>query len=223
VGRQGALLRTTDGGYTWEDLHPVDTQVWLSEIDMFDDKTGLAIGMSRKKGDTFGGIALRTTDGGKSWTALDRFGLGYGGLVCSSAKTAYVLSFGRFNRSDDAGKTWQGVDIEIDKPVRTASIVGLSGIMGGLGGACAYTSDGGQNWTAVPQKPDAIFLASQMVDDKVGYLAGANALMLKTTDGGRTWGQELLARSFNVLAMELVGNRLYAAGSEGSIIYKVVR
>jgi len=62
-----------------------------------------------------------------------------------------------------------------------------------------------------------------MADDTVGYLAGVNALMLKTTDGGRTWGQELLAKSFNVLAMELVGDRLYAAGSEGSIIYKVVK
>ena len=223
VGRQGALLKTTDGGYTWKDLNPVDTQVWLSEIDMFDEKTGLAIGMSRDSGDTYGGVCLRTTDGGKSWTALKRFGLGYGGLVCANSKTAYILSFGRFNRSDDAGKTWRGIDIAMDKPARTVSIIGEAGIIGGLGGACAYTTVGGQAWTEVPQKEDAILLASQMIDDKIGYLAGANSLMLVTSDGGRAWGQELLAKSFNVLAMELVGDRLYAVGSEGSIIYKVVK
>ena len=58
VGVGGTILRTTDGGATWN-LQSSGTSVVLSGVAFTDANTGAVVGD--------GGLILRTTDGGATW------------------------------------------------------------------------------------------------------------------------------------------------------------
>jgi photosystem II stability/assembly factor-like uncharacterized protein len=60
VGTEGFIVKTTDGGATWDSLSSgVDTILW--SISFCDSLTGLAVGDA--------GTIIATTDGGQNWTA----------------------------------------------------------------------------------------------------------------------------------------------------------
>ena len=58
VGREGTIVRTTNGGATWV-AQDSGTTSWLNGVSMTDENTGTAVGDE--------GTILRTTDGGATW------------------------------------------------------------------------------------------------------------------------------------------------------------
>ena len=58
VGEGGTVIRTTDGGTTWQKQESPVT-AWLFSVHFFDTKTGWAVGWD--------GTVIRTTDGGTTW------------------------------------------------------------------------------------------------------------------------------------------------------------
>lgn len=68
-----------------------------------------------------------------------------------------------------------------------------------------------------------MLVAVQLVNDTVAYMGGTNNTLLRTTDAGRTWTPELMAVPFNVFDLVLIGDKLYAAGSSGGLMWKQVR
>src|SRR5690348_15133146 len=59
VGNAGRILRSTDGGATWNSLN-AGTTVSLISVSFTDANSGTTVGP--------GGTILRTTDGGETWT-----------------------------------------------------------------------------------------------------------------------------------------------------------
>jgi len=222
-GAKGSILYTTDGGYTW-DKEPInDTVSWLFDIQMFSRKVGLVAGLTNTKNMPFGGVAYRTTNGGKNWKKLKTFGLGYSEIFYQPNHPVYLLSYGKINYSNDLGKTWKSTLTVEGKPGRALSFYGKTGIVCGLQGMCAYSNDTGKTWYPAQQDKQTMFIAAQMVDEENGYIGGTKATILKTSDGGKTWDKESLPQSFNIYDFYLVGNRLYAVGTDGSIIFKKVK
>ena len=221
-GRAGAVFSTSDGGRTWQDHSPDDTLPWFSDVEMLDARIGLVIGLSRDSASPFGGLAYRTADGGASWEKQTPLGVGYAELFYRSGGPVYLLSFGRLHRSDDKGKSWSTIPTVEGGSARTLSIFGKTGILAGPNGMFAFSADTGKTWTGVTGRSDQLFVAAELVSEAEGYAGGMGAVMVRTTDGGRTWDRELLARSFNILDLCLAGNRLYAVGSGGVIIYKLI-
>jgi photosystem II stability/assembly factor-like uncharacterized protein len=150
-------------------------------------------------------------------------GLGYAEILYNQGGPVYLLSFGYLHSSDDLGKSWKSAKTFDGPAARTVSIVGKTGILAGPNGMCAFSSDTGRTWTKLDQWSDKIYIAAEMIDEEVGYIGGANAIIMRTTDGGRTWKVELMAKSFDVLDMCLIGDRLFAVGSKGGIIAKKVK
>ena len=74
VGREGIILRTSDGGKLWTD-QASGTNAVLFDVSFTDGYTGTIAGL--------GGTILRTTDGGSSWisqtsgTAEALFGISF--------------------------------------------------------------------------------------------------------------------------------------------------
>jgi photosystem II stability/assembly factor-like uncharacterized protein len=222
-GRGGMLFRTVDGCATWQNQSLPDTLPWLTDVEMFDDQTGMVIGMTRRAESPFEGLALRTTDGGDTWHPLVSLGLGYAELCHRPSEPVYLLSFGKVSISFDKGKTWESVPTVQGEPCRAMAMHGLAGVIAGPGGMRAYTLDGARTWQLAKSQPDRVFIAAVIVSDTVGYLGGMGGVMMYTEDGGRTWKDEKIPEAFDIYDLALVADRLYAVGSDGHMIYKKVK
>jgi photosystem II stability/assembly factor-like uncharacterized protein len=222
-GRNGRLLRSIDSLQSWQHKSLSDTLPWLRDIEMFDNKNGLVIGMSRHTEHPLQGFALRTIDGGISWQEVEPMGAGYAEIAYENGRPVIILAFGQLIISDDKGATWRTVPTLEGEACRAISMRGDAGIIAGPGGMCAYTSDGGKTWRKVKSDAQRVFIAVQMIDERVAYVGGANGVVMRTADGGKTWQDEDFPAPIDILDFELVGNRLYAVGSMGGMLYKKVR
>jgi photosystem II stability/assembly factor-like uncharacterized protein len=218
VGRSGTILRTRDGGYTWENESYYDTAAWLLDIQMIDHKNGVAIGATREPKERLGGLLLRTTDAGDTWNRIEVGGLGYSELVMPGDSTIRFLAYGAIYTSKDLGANWTSSLTFDGPPCRCLSIHGSSGITGGSSGAMAYSRDGGATWIQVQQDKKDLYVACQLVTERLGYMGGLDGLFKKTENGGSLWTDEALPVHFDVFDMQLVGTKLYVVGSNGTIV-----
>jgi len=179
--------------------------------------------MTRDSTSPFGALSYRTTDAGQTWQKQEPLGLGYGEIFYHPGGPVYLLSFGRLHISRDRGQNWETVSTGDGLVARSISIHGKTGIMAGPSGLLAYSSDSGLTWTKPEQWSNKLYISSVLIDEKIGYAGGMDGEMIRTTNGGIDWKQELLVKSFNILDMCLAGDYLYAVGGEGGIIAKKVK
>jgi photosystem II stability/assembly factor-like uncharacterized protein len=222
-GRAGSLYRTLDGGNNWDDFTLKDTIPWLFDVEMLDATHILVAGATRSPDVPYEGLLLRSTNGGADFETLPTVGVGYKEFFYRRGESVYLLTMGGLSRSDDLGENWEtGLTID-GKPGRALSFAGQAGLMAGPRGMIAYSSDSGRTWRTNDRAESEIYIAAEMIDDKVGYIGGYPGTILRTNDGGRTWEDEKFAQKFNVLDFCLIGDRLYAVGAGGGIAVKKVK
>lgn len=222
-GHNGGIYTTNDGGYTWENKSINSKVARLFDIQMFDNETGLTIGLTNEGENKWQGISFRTTNGGKSWEKEPPLGLGYSEIYQENKSPAYYLSFGKIHTSIDKGENWATTKTHDGGPARTLSFYNRFGILAGPAGIIYYTNDGGASWYPAQQDEKKIFVSSQMVSATIAYIGGIQTEVMISIDGGRTWTDEVLPKSFDVLDFYLVGARLYACGTNGNLLYKIVK
>ncbi len=95
-GTMGTLLKTTDGGKTWEGVK-TDIQPSLNCIQAIDDKN---VFMARNE-------LYHTKDGGSSWetAGLENVGSSIYDLVFLNSSTGFITKNGVM-KTNDSGKTW---------------------------------------------------------------------------------------------------------------------
>ncbi len=221
-GQAGKLYFTHDGGYNWTNSSLQDSNVWLFDIEMIDNQHIVTIGMGRDVQEKMTGIALRTDDGGKTWKKIKQMGVGYSEIY-SASDTISFLSYGRIHISVDKGKTWTTRKTHNGEPARTITKFNNAAIIAGPGGNVYYSTDGGVTWEPSTQQSFKVFVASQLVSETEAYLGGINTDLIKSTDGGKSWNTEPAPLSFSIFDFCLIENRIYAVGSDGSVISKDIK
>ena len=215
TGTGGTVLRTTNGGQTWE-LRPVAGAAELDfrDVEAWDANTALVL--------TAGQPAriYRTEDGGASFTLVHESPHGdafFDGMDFWDAQRGLVYSdpvAGRFLvlTTVDGGRTWQEAE-GLPQPVEGEAGFAASGTnvaVGpgghawiGTGGQVARvlrTTDGGKTWEVAPSplrqgSPSTGIFSIAFRDDHHGLIAGGDYLepenptgnLARSTDGGRTW------------------------------------
>ncbi len=219
-GRGASLFRTIDGGFTWDDMSLKDTMPWLFDVEMLTPKVIVVAGATRETNNPFGGLLLRSDNGGKDFERLDQFGIGYKEFFYRPGLPLRLLALGTISTSDDLGDDWETKQTGLEKGCRAFSLNGSTGVIVGPKGMCAYSADSGKTWRVNDLNEEEIYVAVEMIDEKVGYLGGYPEIMKKTIDGGRTWVDETPSPGITVLDFCRIGNRLYAVGSSGMMVFK---
>ncbi|PJB55142.1 MAG: hypothetical protein CO098_17870 [Bacteroidetes bacterium CG_4_9_14_3_um_filter_41_19] len=188
------MLRTMDGGTTWQECSMPQNTRSLNSTLFLDENTGFCVG-------THGQI-LSSLDGGENWEIqyqsacrADKINDAQiiGDSVVFLATTGYGggVTSGSIYKSTDFGNSWQNV-------VSSGSFYSICFLSPQLGFALSSygnaviskTSDGGATWTDYDIEnydfePSCIYF----INDQVGFVGGVTnkGTIYKTTDGGETW------------------------------------
>ncbi len=222
-GANGQIFRTTSGIDGWQNVSTGDSTPYLLDIEMFNEKVGMAVGLIGAESNPVGAYALRTTDGGDTWNQLKSMGLGYSGIDYDGKGPVFLMGWGKLNYSEDLGYSWKSVFTIEGGSTSAFSMQGASGILAGPMGITAFTRDRGMTWQLRKRSTGEDYRAVIMLEENIAYIGGEEGVLLKTVDGGRNYLTIKTPVKFSFRDFDIGGNRLYAVGTEGTLIYKELK
>ncbi len=209
----GQVLKTEDGGNTWEFLNNGYELIdeGITSIFFINKDIGfISGGFNRKK-------VMKTTDGGVNWTQVSNqiFGqiqfvneqIGYGNRIGNYYSAMY--------KTIDGGNTWN-ISIEFEgEDINDFHFVDKNnGYFVGDQGLIYKTNDGGTNWQEL-NIPYEWYELVKFYSKNVGYIADEDGKLYRTMNGGVSW--ELLTAQYGVNSIELVSDKIFTAGANGKI------
>jgi photosystem II stability/assembly factor-like uncharacterized protein len=228
----GTIVRTDDGGASWEKVYPVGpVYAQYRDIDFVDDTHGWIIG---RRG------VIRTEDGGSTWLKIDK-DLESAGQSIDMIDRQWgwmVGKFGQVWRTFDGGVHWESVpalgDLEGlsgDEKPDLRSVCFIDADHGWAAGSWSempyleqydwaviiHTSDGGHTWEhqvdRLRYRLHAIAFADRIRGWAVGYDRNAGtSIILATVDGGVTWEISRTVVGESLLALEIRDGFVWTAG-----------
>ena len=207
AGHDSVILRTIDGGETWEQTHSAPKQeAPLLDIWFSDRTKGFAVGAY--------GQFYATADGGRTWKKKSAISddMHINAISGSDGGAIYLAGeAGTLYRSVDGGASWQrlaspyrGSFFGVLK-LKTGGVL-LYGLRGHL-----YRSDaGGASWRSLPTAGEASLFGGSDADKGAVVLAGQDGTVLLSSDGGKTFrlkkqaGSKALSAAVRVSDTELL-------------------
>lgn len=203
----------------WDKVQRLEshTTYRLNKIYFVNATTGFVLG-----GDRFQQADMLTTrDGGRTWThrTFPEAGKGLYGMTQAPSGMLYVLGFdGKLLLSADTGDTWSFRQLDY-LPVKTLAFNGngegivVGGISFDQGFRLTISGDGQR---LIRDSVGYEMNDIRMADAVTGYISGYG-VVLKTTDGGRSWAFMSLHND-NFTALDCHDkNLVWTCGYEGSI------
>jgi photosystem II stability/assembly factor-like uncharacterized protein len=221
-GARGTVLRTVDGGRSWQQVGPPDAATLdFRDIEAFDARTAVALSIGEGEDSRI----YRTADGGRTWTEGFRNtdpAAFYNCVAFFDARHGLATGdpvAGRFNvlSTSDGGRSWTHLpgsaaldgEYQFSASGQCVTVAGSRDAWLATGGSSVarvlHSTDRGRTWTAsetpLASSESAGVFATAFRTPHTGiaiggdYAAptnGADALAL-TRDGGRTWREPATA------------------------------
>jgi len=220
VGHDMTILKTADGGETWQlqNFAP-DFDTPLLDVWFKDSNTGFAVGGR--------GNFMWTTDGGTVWNLKevwtdDELVPDAHIFAIKSAPNGdlyMVAEVGTLFRSTDFGETWE----TLDSPYRgsffgvtfpTADRILAFAMLGNLGAS----DDQGETWQSVDSGVNKSFLTSYVTDDGTVLLAGMSGVVVVSTDGGKTFEDRSIEQRVDIAGLLPLKNGKWLIVCERGVI-----
>lgn len=195
VGHDALILASSDGGATWvKQFEDREREAPILDVWFKDRSTGFAVGAY--------GALLETTDGGANWEDVsDRLdnedGYHLNALVAVKDSGLFIVGEqGAMFRSADWGQTWETLQGPYEGSLFGALGTNEPGtlLVYGLRGHLFRSADFGESWQKVELNtpnngPLEFGLAdSTLLADGSIVVVGHGGSVLKSSDGGRTFG-----------------------------------
>ena len=244
VGAMGTVLRTEDGGKTWQSVD-IKSDVDLQRVFFVDELVGWTVGgrirmatiNEKMRHDERGGYGyiFHTRDGGKTWKCqYGRRGRHLFGLYFTNKNTGFACGErGFLLKTEDAGISWK----ELPTTGTRRWLYGISfkdnlnGFAVGESETVIRTNDGGKSWVKVNATADRKFYEFRpfyrdiSFNGSTGCIVGHNGSILISNDNGQTWRPtatffDAKIREFlDLTRVKFVTEKLgYAVGELGSRI-----
>ena len=184
VGHDAVILRTLDGGETWEQTHfAPDEQKPLLDVWFESADKGYAVGAY--------GSFYETSDGGASWRprkVLEDDKHLNALAQAADGKLFIAGEAGTLQRSSDGGRHWE----TLVGPYK-GSFFGILGardgslLAFGLRGRIFRSGDSGGTWQPVDTGRQASLMGGSVLDDGSIVLVGQDGTILSSQDNGRSF------------------------------------
>ncbi len=241
AGSPAVVLRTTNGGVTWNEVYRNDSpEIFLDGMDFWDSKSGMIYG------DPINGKMqlLKTSDSGLTWQNINdnlnvsliegeaSFAASGTAIRCLKNGSVYIVTGGMQSRifvSKNFGDTWTVYSCPIIQgksstgPFSIAFLNSKKGVAAGgdyqkdtlRENILLLTKNGGKSWMKPLIGPDGYKSAVEYITSKKIIATGTSGTDI-STDGGRTWSQ-LSSEGYNSVRKAKFGSWVLLAGSNGKI------
>jgi photosystem II stability/assembly factor-like uncharacterized protein len=245
-GSQGTILKTTDGGTTWQNVSPVGSaDADFRDLEALNEREVFALSSGAGRLSRL----YKTSDGGLNWTlarvnpdpdgfwdAISFWDAGHGILMGDPVNGRFTIL-----TSTDGGANWkqqEGPKAEKGEAAFAASGTALFrrgtreawfATGGSGGGRVFHTEDGGATWAAVrtplrPSSDGAGIFSLAFAGPRLGVAVGgdytkpadASGNIAITQDGGRTWVVPTSSPGGYRSAIANVSGMWLAVGTSGS-------
>jgi photosystem II stability/assembly factor-like uncharacterized protein len=200
-GHRGLILKTTNGGVSWNTVDSSFSNMYMQAISIVDSLHMWIIAGSSS--DTLGRI-YRSINGGSTWIAVDSPKIAEPNdmFFVDTLKGFAVGEFGGIVRTVDGGVTWQQVVYVLSQfgnfsPLRKVFFTTRDSgwAIGGISGVetKVRTTDGGATWQTSNTFVGSSLHGLHFADSRNGWTVGgvnAGLVIERTTDGGITWTKQ---------------------------------
>ena len=210
VGNNATILRTTDGGTTWNAIANPATGN-LTRVQFADNQTGYAIGDNS--------TLLKTTDGGQTWQSLNAGTTeNLQALSCIDADTLYVGGTnGLIQKSTDGGNSWVILNQVYNYTIIDIDKIGTSDIF-----AISYnanddllffkSNDSGVNWYLNSLSTGGSLYKDLFISNSNEIFTGALLTGLLSTDLGNTFTGVVLNDIGTINSISKTSDYLWSTG-----------
>ena len=230
VGNAGAIIRTKDGGDTWEyRRRNQENKVteWLTNVQFIDENIGWCVGAT---GITpYDGIILKTIDGGDTWESrifnanTPPIASGIEDFIFIDTSTGWIIAGSEIFKSVDGGFVWESQFPMITSELNSVTFVdSVNGWVIGMAGTILRTIDGGENWEDLTDTTtnDAHLYDVRFVTDSIGWVVGAEGAIWKTTDAGDNWTNQASGTTIGFEKVYFINTTTgWVVGYQGTILY----
>ena len=213
AGHDAVILRTRDGGTSWERVHwAPEAEAPFLDLWFADATNGFAVGAY--------GRCFVTADGGTTWTErrvseedfhLNQIARAASGRLYIAAESGQVF------RSDDGGVNWSQTDTAYSGsffgilPLENASV-----LVFGLRGHLFRSDDGGTTWTRIETGTSSMLNSAIRLADGRIVIVGLGGTVLVSEDGGRSFAlREQSSRSGIQSVVDAGNGQLVLTGEHG--------
>ncbi|HZH35446.1 MAG TPA: YCF48-related protein [Pyrinomonadaceae bacterium] len=213
------LMRTSDGGATWERTGFFGDDRSSAQITRFivssDRKNAWAVG---EVGSLY---ALENESIWRKQASPTRYLLRGGAFF--NEREGFVIGAGAtLLGTNDGGRIWRSPALFNGENARFNSIFFATRTLGwavGAAGKIFATTDGGKTWRLQSSPTEADLFAVRFVSPNEGWAVGDGGVLLHTTTSGTTWKQIETNASHRLESIFLVGReRGFAVGFGGTIL-----
>lgn len=222
-GTNSKVLKTTDGGNTWNLLtQPHTSNYTLQVVDFVNESTGWVF---VNFGTVSGGNIFKTTDGGTTWTQqtfAQNGGIYSANMVDANTGYFSLNSSGRpIYKTTDGGTTWTAVTTPITGIIKDIKVFDANNlIISGSSGTVrlAKSTDGGATWTNINLPVTIDVNSIDFINMNLGYVSGnTTTVIAKTTDGGATWDFQNMRIAALTKVFVTAGDTAFVTGTYTSI------
>jgi photosystem II stability/assembly factor-like uncharacterized protein len=221
-GYSGTILKTTNGGDNWNVINSGTTSHLLG-MSFYNDTVGICAGNS--------GTILYTTNGGINWlVGTQGYMVTFHSAYMVNASTGYCVGvntiFAPFvAKTVNGGANWAYSTFYLNNNEGTLrdlyffdseNGIAVSNLWNGPG-AVSKTTNGGANWST--QIYSSALYGVDFPVPTTGYAVGFSGYILKSTDNGNSWSQQISGTAAFLKGVDFVDSvNGYAVGEGGTIL-----
>jgi len=218
VDSEGIIIKTVNGGETWETIYPLSGTVHsFTRIEFISPLKGFVVGW----GNTF----MMTEDGGATWVDIvagtDIYY--YSGLNFYDENNGFAMGLNLSNGLDsyitnDGGITWNLLTNTTNMAEFASAYADENTLFTvGKDQVISKSEDGGENWSVINTGIQGFYNFEVYFKDlNNGIVSTEDGTLLTTHDSGLTW-DSFSTGYHNFYGLNYVGDHIYAAGTDEDI------